>query len=84
MKLTSCIKNPAIYLYLMVVLVLCVGCVDSKPSTKYSIYVPSRSATSSGGRYDVNTYKSFENGTIEFRVENQIHRATDFNICVNY
>ena len=83
MKRRNLISRTAICLYLVLALVFSVGCTDSKPSTKYSIYVPSR-VEYGGGWYNVNNFKSFENGSIEFRCGNQIHRATDFKIHINY
>jgi hypothetical protein len=70
-------------IYLSLVLYLCVGCIDTKPKTKYSIYVPSRVAYG-GGWYNVNSYKSLENGAIEFSVGNRIYRSNDFDIIINY
>jgi hypothetical protein len=60
-----------------------IRCVDPKPSTKYSIYVPSR-VQYGGGWYNTNSYKSFKDGAIEFRCGNNVHRATDVKIVINY
>lgn len=78
MKRRNLIIGKTICLCLILTLSICVGCCG-KPSTKYSIYLPSRERW-----FRVDDYKNIGNGSIEFRYYNQVYRTNDFSIIVNH